>query len=202
MLLTSWLTIAGICCLGAMSPGPSLAVVLKHTISGSRNKGISAAIAHGLGVGLYAFACISGVALVIVTSETLFTALKWSGAAYLAWLGIKGLLSKSNPNQNLPEVNTKDAIRDGFMVVFLNPKIAVFFIAIFSQVIGTDTTVIAKVIYASTAMIIDGGWYVIVAWVFSNERWLEKLQRKAIWLDRCFGLILLSLAIQLVLEML
>ena len=106
MTLTSWLTIVGICCLGAMSPGPSLAVVLKHTISGSRNKGISAAIAHGLGVGLYAFACISGVALVIMTSETLFTALKWSGAAYLAWLGIKGLLSQSSPNQNLPEVDT------------------------------------------------------------------------------------------------
>jgi threonine/homoserine/homoserine lactone efflux protein len=202
MLLTSWLTIVGICCLGAMSPGPSLAVVLKHTISGSRNKGISAAIAHGLGVGLYAFACISGLALVIVTSETLFTALKWSGAAYLAWLGIKGLLSKSNPNQNLPEVDTKDAVRDGFMVVFLNPKIAVFFIAIFSQVIGTDTTVIAKIIYASTAMIIDGSWYVIVAWLFSNERWLEKLQLKAVLLDRCFGLILLGLAVQLVLEML
>jgi threonine/homoserine/homoserine lactone efflux protein len=202
MLLTSWLTIVGICCLGAMSPGPSLAVVLKHTISGSRNKGISAAIAHGLGVGLYAFACISGVALVIVASETMFTALKWSGAAYLAWLGIKGLLSKSNPNQNLPEVDVKDAVRDGFMVVFLNPKIAVFFIAIFSQVIGTDTTVIAKIIYASTAMIIDGGWYVLVAWVFSNKHWLEKLQRNAVWLDRGFGLILLGLATKLVLEML
>jgi threonine/homoserine/homoserine lactone efflux protein len=202
MLLTSWLTIVGICCLGAMSPGPSLAVVLKHTISGSRKKGITAAIAHGLGVGLYAFACISGVALVIVASETMFTALKWSGAAYLAWLGIKGLLSKSNPNQKLPEVDAKDAIRDGFMVVFLNPKIAVFFIAIFSQVIGTDTTVTAKIIYASTAMIIDGGWYVIVAWVFSNKRWLEQLQRKAVWLDRCFGLILLGLAAQLVVEML
>jgi len=202
MLLTSWLTIVGICFLGAMSPGPSLAVVLKHTVSGSRNKGVSAAIAHGLGVGLYAFACISGLALVIVSSETLFTALKWSGAAYLAWLGIKGLLSKSNTNQNLPEVDAKDAIRDGFMVVFLNPKIAVFFIAIFSQVISTDTTVLGKIIYASTAMIIDGGWYVIVAWVFSNERWLEKLKRNAVWLDRCFGLILLGLAVQLVLEML
>ena len=202
MLLTSWLTIVGICFLGAMSPGPSLAVVLKHTVSGSRNKGVSAAIAHGLGVGLYAFACISGLALVIVSSETLFTALKWSGAAYLAWLGIKGLLSKSNTNQNLPEVDAKDAIRDGFMVVFLNPKIAVFFIAIFSQVISTDTTVLGKIIYASTAMIIDGGWYVIVAWVFSNERWLEKIKRNAVWLDRCFGLILLGLAVQLVLEML
>ncbi len=88
------------------------------------------------------------------------------------------------------------------MFVFLNPKIAVFFIAIFSQVIGTDTTVTAKIIYASTAMIIDGSWYVIVAWVFSNERWLEKLQLKAVWLDRFFGLILLGLAVQLVLEML
>ncbi len=143
MLLTSWLTIVGICCLGAMSPGPSLAVVLKHTISGSRNKGISAAIAHGLGVGLYAFACISGLALVIVTSETLFTALKWSVAAYFAWLGIKGLLSKSNPNQNLSEVDAKDAVRAGFIVVFLDANIVVFFISIFSHFIGSEILVMA-----------------------------------------------------------
>lgn len=194
MTLTAWLTIVGICILGAMSPGPSLAVVLKHTLSGGRGKGIITALAHSAGVGLYAFICISGLAVVIFASETLFSVLQWLGALYLVWLGIKGLLSQSKPNQMLPEVNAKTAARDGFMIVFLNPKIAVFFIALFSQVVGTDTTMAGKTIYASTAMVIDGLWYIAVAWLFSNPRWLGMLQAKAVWLDRLFGIILIGLA--------
>jgi len=201
MTLTAWLTIVGICCLGAMSPGPSLAVVLKHTISGGRQKGIIAALAHGAGVGLYAFISISGLAVVIFASETLFSVLQWSGALYLAWLGIKGLLSKGNPNQNLPEVEAPAAARDGFMIVFLNPKIAVFFIALFSQVVGTDTSATDKIIYALTAMIIDGLWYVIVAWLFSNPRWLAQLQAKAVWLDRLFGVVLVGGASKLAIDL-
>ncbi len=199
MTLTAWLTILGICCLGAMSPGPSLAVVLKHTLAGGRTQGMITAVTHGLGVGLYAFVCISGLAVVIVTSQTLFTALQWSGAAYLLWLGIKGLFSRSNPNQPLPEVEAHKAAQDGFMIVFLNPKIAVFFIALFSQVVGTDTTVLGKITYASTAMVVDGSWYIVVVWLFSNERWLAKLQEKRIWLDRIFGAVLVGLASKLAL---
>jgi len=201
MNLNAWLTIVGICCLGAMSPGPSLAVVLKHTIAGGRSKGLVAAITHGLGVGLYAFICISGLAVVIFTSETLFTVLQWAGALYLFWLGIKGILSRSNPNQELPEVKAQAAARDGFMIVFLNPKIAVFFIAMFSQVVGTDTSLIAKMLYASTAMFIDGFWYAIVAWLFSNPRWLKVLQEKAVWLDRVFGVVLIGLSSKLAIEL-
>lgn len=201
MTLAAWLTIVGICCLGAMSPGPSLAVVLKHTLAGGRKQGFVAAITHGLGVGLYAFLCISGLAVIIFASPLLFSVLQWGGALYLAWLGIKGLLSKNNPNQELPSVDASTAARDGFMIVFLNPKIAVFFISLFAQVVGADTTWLAKLVYASTAMIIDGLWYVIVAWLFSNPRWLGALQRQAVWLDRFFGLILIGLASKLVLDL-
>lgn len=201
MSLTAWLTIVGISMLGAMSPGPSLAVILKHTLSGGRKQGMTAAITHGLGVGLYAFVCISGLAVIILASETVFLTLQWGGAIWLFWLGLNGLLSRSNPNQALPDVVTLTAARDGFMIVFLNPKIAVFFIALFAQVVGTDTTVLGKIGYAGTAMVIDGLWYVLVAWLFSNERWLGVLQQKAIWLDRIFGIVLMSLAGKLAVEL-
>jgi len=201
MTLTAWLTIVGICTLGAMSPGPSLAVVLKHTIGGNRRQGMTTAVMHGFGVGLYAFACISGLAVVILTSKSLFTVFQWCGALYLAWLGLKGLRSRSNPNQTLPAIETEDAARDGFMIVFLNPKIAVFFIALFSQVVGTDTTLTGKFAYASTAMIIDGSWYVLVAWLFSNPKWLVLLQQKAVWIDKIFGVVLLSLAGKLAVDL-
>lgn len=198
MTITIWLTIVSICVLGAMSPGPSLAVVLKQTLSGGRKTGLITAVAHGLGIGLYALLCISGIAVIITASPLLFNALKWMGAAYLAWIGIKGLRAKSSVvTSPADSPSTGNAARDGFLVVFLNPKVAVFFIALFSQVIGSETTWIEKLAYASTAMIIDMGWYVIVAWLFSNPHWLAKLQQNSIWLDRAFGIVLIALAVRI-----
>jgi len=198
MTITIWLTVVSICLLGAMSPGPSLAVVLQQTLRGGRKTGLIAAVTHGLGIGLYALLCISGIAVIITTSPLLFTALQWLGAGYLIWLGINGLRAKASPDNALSVApTTGSAARDGFLVVFFNPKVAVFFIALFSQVIGSETTLLEKMAYAATALFIDMGWYMIVAWSFSNPRWLGHLQQNRVWLDRIFGVILIILAIRL-----
>ena len=200
MTWATWLAVVSICALGAMSPGPSLAVVLRHTVQGGRRAGSVAAVTHGLGIGLYALACISGLAFLLTTSPRLFQAFQWAGAAYLAWLGIKGLLARPRDSQdtNSPGDSHVGAARDGFLVVFLNPKIAVFFIALFSQVIGPDTSLLARLGYAGTAMVIDAGWYLLVARAFSSAALLPKLQERAVWMERLFGLILLLLAGRLV----
>jgi threonine/homoserine/homoserine lactone efflux protein len=199
MTIAIWLTVVSICLLGAMSPGPSLAVVLQQTLRGGRKTGLVAATTHGLGIGLYALLCISGIAVMITASPLLFTALQWLGAAYLLWLGIKGLLARRRAATTFAEPpGTGSAARDGFLVVFLNPKVAVFFIALFSQVIGSETDLLEKLAYASTAMIIDMTWYMIVAWSFSNPRWLGHLQANVVWLERVFGVILIALAVRLV----
>jgi threonine/homoserine/homoserine lactone efflux protein len=199
---TTWLAVVSICALGAMSPGPSLAVVLRHTVQVGRRAGSVAALTHGLGIGLYALACISGLAFLLAASPRLFQAFQWAGAAYLAWLGIKGLLARpaEGPAADAPAESHLGAARDGFLVVFLNPKIAVFFIALFSQVIGPDTSLPARLGYAATAMVIDGAWYLLVARVFSSATLLPRLQARAVWMERLFGLILLLLAIRLVWE--
>ncbi len=198
MTMTIWLTVVSICLLGAMSPGPSLAVVLQQTLRGGRNAGLVAALAHGLGIGLYALLSISGIAVMITASPYLFTALQWLGAAYLIWLGIKGLRASTGVNTGDDrKQSTRSAARSGFLVVFFNPKIAVFFIALFSQVIGSETSWLEKLIYAATAMLIDMAWYVIVAWSFSNPRWLGRLQKYSLWIERMFGVVLIALAMRL-----
>ena len=167
MTLAIWLTVVSICLLGAMSPGPSLAVVLQQTLRGGRKTGLIAAVTHGLGIGLYAMLCISGIAVMITASPLLFTALQWFGAGYLIWIGIKGLRAKDSTTTTLSDTPTSgSAARDGFLVVFFNPKVAIFFIALFSQVIGSETSLLEKLAYAATAMFIDMGWYMIVAWSF------------------------------------
>lgn len=203
MTLATWLAVVSICILGAMSPGPSLAVVLKQTLSGGRRNGVIVALLHGLGVGLYALLSILGLAAVITASPLAFGLLQWGGAAYLAWLGVKGLLARRGEQAELDiEPSGASAARDGFLVVFLNPKIAVFFLALFSQVVGTDTSLLAKLGYAATALVIDGTWYLLVAWLLSSPLWLARLQRQAVWFERLFGAILLALAGRLVLGIL
>lgn len=203
MTWATWLTVVSICMLGAMSPGPSLAVVLKQTLAGGRSNGLVVALTHGLGIGVYALLSIFGLAALITASPVAFTALQWGGALYLAWLGMKGLRARANPNAELPDVpTTASAARDGFLVVFLNPKVAVFFIALFSQVVGADTSVLAKLGYAATAMMIDGGWYLVVAWLFSTPAWLDRLKRHSVWFERVFGVILVGLAGRLVVSIL
>jgi len=198
MTLAIWLTVVSICLLGAMSPGPSLAVVLQQTLRGGRKTGLVAALTHGLGIGLYALLCISGIAVMITASPILFTTLQWLGAAYLIWIGIKGLRAQHRTDATLENPSsTGNAARDGFLVVFLNPKVAVFFIALFSQVIGSETNWLGKLAYAATAMFIDMGWYMIVAWLFSNPRWLGRLQQNFVWIERAFGVVLIALAIRL-----
>ena len=200
-MLTTWLTVLSICVLGAMSPGPSLAVVLRHTVDGGRVHGCLAALAHGAGVGLYALLSISGLAVLITASPAVFGAFQWAGAAYLAWLGLRGLLAKApKPDAPVAAAGGSGAARDGFLIAFLNPQIAVFFIALFSQITGSDTPWTARALYAGTAWLIDTAWYLLVAWLFSTPRWLDWLRRNAVWFERGFGLILLALAGRLVFE--
>jgi threonine/homoserine/homoserine lactone efflux protein len=200
-MFATWLTVLSICVLGAMSPGPSLALVLRHTLGGGRRNGSLAALAHGAGIGLYALLSISGLALLITASPAVFSAFQWAGAAYLAWLGIRGLLARAAAGDaSTEEQSGSSAIRDGFLIAFLNPKIAVFFIALFSQVIGSETPWATRLLFAGTAWFIDTVWYLLVAWLFSVPRWLDRLRRNAVWFERLFGLILLVLAGRLVLE--
>lgn len=194
MTLVTWITVVSICVLGAMSPGPSLALVLRQTLGGGRRQGMTVALMHGLGIGLYALLSLLGLVAVITASPIAFNVLQWGGAAYLAWLGVKGLTASHREAVVEAVPSAGSAARDGFLVVFLNPKIAVFFIALFSQVVGVDTSFSAKLGYAVTAMVIDASWYALVAWLFSSPRWLACLQRYSVIIERLFGVVLLGLA--------
>ena len=96
MELTAWLSLAAICLMGAMSPGPSLAMVLKHTVSGGRVNGMITAVAHGVGVALYAVFTVMGLALIIKQTPWLFELIRYAGAAYLVWQAIKALTANSS----------------------------------------------------------------------------------------------------------
>ena len=179
MPLTLWLSLAAICAMGAMSPGPSLALVLRHTLGGGRVPGITAAIFHAFGVGFYALLTVLGLGAVMVRFPELFQLITWCGAAYLAWLGIKALRAGRSGALSPSAVVTtpQQAAKEAVLVALGNPKLIIFFVALLSQFVTPEMSLLAKVIIVATAIIIDGGWYVLVAVGLSHSRVLPWLQR-------------------------
>lgn len=193
-----WLSLAAVCLLGAMSPGPSLAVVVRHTLQSGTPAGIAAGLAHGTGVALYALAVVSGLALLITTSPALYTGLQWAGAAFLAYLGLQSLRAggEDGAGAEARPVAGSPALH-GFSIAFLNPKLAVFFLALFSQFLDPDAGLVEKAIMVATMGVIDGGWYCAVAALLGRPGLLEKLRASRRGIDRLFGIVLLALAVRI-----
>jgi threonine/homoserine/homoserine lactone efflux protein len=192
--LTAWFPLAGICLLGAMSPGPSLAVVVRNTLADGLGAGLWTAWSHALGVGLYALGTAGGLGLVIVGSPALFDAIRLAGGGFLVYLGAQLWLSSPPPARRVVAEGATRGARDGFLIAFLNPKIALFFLALFSQFVRPEADWVERGVLALTALVIDGCWYTVVALGLSTGRrtgWLEDRRRI---IDRLFGALLLGLA--------
>lgn len=200
MTLTTWFSLVAICCAGAMSPGPSLAVIVRHTISGGRAHGMVAAIFHGAGVAAWAMSTVFGLAIIVTESPLLHTLITYAGAFYLAWLGIKALRSKGGEQLHLDKSRSSlsEAARDGMMISLLNPKLAVFFIALFSQFVSTNLPMHDQLVMIATAGIIDSSWYSFVALALSSSRILDTIQKKSVAIDRTTGVIFIGLSLRVV----
>lgn len=202
MTLISWLSLVAICCLGAMTPGPSLAVVLKQTTNNGRLHAITASWSHALGVGLWAFACIFGLALIIAQSPVIFQIITWAGAAYLAYIGYRAILAgKSSNSDSLHEAapaSLFESAMEGAMISVLNPKLAIFFIAIFSQFISADASLLDQAIMIGTVIFIDGFWYTLVVLILAKGPILQWLKEKNQWVNRMTGTVFILLAIRVV----
>lgn len=201
MPLTLWLSLAAVCAMGAMSPGPSLAMVLRHTLGGGRTPGVVAGLSHALGVGFYALLTVWGLGAVITHQPVLFQTITWGGAAYLAWLGIKALRAGRGGalEAQAAITNPVQAARDGVVVALANPKLILFFVALLSQFVSADMGWAAKAIIVATATLIDGAWYVLVAVALSHSRVLPWLQARAHWINRITGVLLIALALRVLL---
>ncbi|KKC98986.1 MULTISPECIES: LysE family translocator [Photobacterium] len=201
MTLSIWLSLLMICMLGAMSPGPSLAVVAKHSLAGGRLHGIVTSWAHAFGVGVYAFLTLLGLAVVLKQSPTLFQIITYSGAAYLAYLGINALRSKGGVAAKLAAgepASMAAAARDGLMISMLNPKLALFFLALFSQFVAVGSGISERAIIVATPLLVDGLWYTLIALVLSRPAVLETLKTRAQLIDRLSGVVLIMLALRVV----
>lgn len=197
MEFTAWLSLAAVCVFGAMTPGPSFIVVLKHTIGGSRINGLIASFGQALGVACYATLTVLGLAVIIAQSPMIFDGIRYVSVIFILYLAYQSLTSKSAfaklDGQKL-DVSYGKSFREGFMIAFVNPKLAVFFMALFSQFIETQASQLQNLVMVSTVAGIDLVWYSIVTVVMSTPALMTKLREHIKIVDKITGVALLTVA--------
>ena len=202
MDIESLLWMSFICAMGAMSPGPSLVVVIRNTISGGRTRGVMTAIGHGIGFSIYAFMAVMGLSSVILANEQVFYLLQIAGALFLIWLAISMITNKNSVSSEKYKKSVYKGFSEGFMIAFLNPKILVFLVAIFSQFINFDVNNSGRFIMVVIAGIIDTTWYVLVAAALAGTNFIDRLRFNAVFVSRLIGMLLLIPAMLLIIKIL
>ena len=186
--------------MGAISPGPSLVVVLRNTIAGGRRQGVMTGVGHGLGITVYSFIAVMGLSSLLLANKQIFNLLQWSGALVLIWLAFDMISFNTSDLSEKYEDSGRRGFIEGFMISFLNPKILVFMVAVFSQFISPDIDNPSRFIMAIMAGIIDAAWYVLVAIALAGTPIINTLRANAGTIDRSIGVVLLFIAILLIIK--
>lgn len=138
MTLDLWLTFVAASTALLLIPGPTVLMVLSYALSQGRRVALSCAAGVALGDLLAMSASLAGLGALVMASATLFTVLKWVGAAYLVWMGWQLLRSAPATDASLPPaapVPARRVFRHAVAVTTLNPKSIAFFIAFVPQFI-------------------------------------------------------------------
>ena len=197
MSLFVWFQFALVCTIGAMSPGPSLAVVIRNNINYNKFAGIMTSIGHGLGIGVYATLAVLGLGFILQANQTLFLLIQILGLIFLFFLGLLFIFQKHSEEKNNDNQNQLNSFLQGFMIAIINPKILIWFTAIYSQFISVEGSIIFNVILILTASIIDALWYIIVSIMITGYGVKNFLIDKKLIIQKITGSILLIIAIGL-----
>ncbi len=203
MEITSWLQIVLACFLGAVSPGPSLALVVGNTSAQGRTHGVATSLGHATGIGLWAVLTVVGIAEVIVRTSGLLVGVQSLGACLIAYIGFRTLIARGG--LSVKQINTKPnpprivliAAGEGFLISLLNPKIALFFLAIFSHLVHPDSGWIQTGLIGITAWVIDAGWYITVALSLTSTGMIRFLEDRAPVISVISGFFLILIALYL-----
>ena len=218
MTLDLWLLLAMTLLAGAMSPGPSVALVLRTAITHGRSSALAVALAHGVGISVYALAVVLGLAALIQNSVFFMNALQISGALFLLYLGCRMLfgvittltgVNKEGVDANDHSTTNADNsilglwqhALNGFLIVFFNPKVVIFFVAIFSQFLSAEQLISTQVFAALMAGLIDAAWYALVGILASNQRFAATLTRASPVIDSAFGTLFVGFGIAVILSL-
>ena len=194
-----------------LTPGPDVLYIVTNALRGGRRAGVVAACGITAGCFVHIFAAALGVSALLATSATAFAVLKWLGAAYLVYVGLRMLLARAPVTTNLiaPYADSmraggmKGIFFRGFWTNALNPKVALFFLAFLPQFIGPAVEhkalafLLLGLLFNFNGLWVNVGWALAAAWLASRATTLQKGMH---WLDRIAGAMFVGFGLKLALS--
>ena len=162
MKIETFLPLIFVFILGAISPGPSLLLVTKNTITKGTKSGIYSALGHGLGFGLYCFTVMNLYKIILQVFPNIIVVLQIGGIILLIYFSINFFINRPSDEKEFVILNRLSFL-EGFLISIINPKILIWMIAIFSPFIDGNLPIYFIIIISCIGSFIDGSWYLIVA---------------------------------------
>jgi len=193
-----------------LTPGPDVLYIVSNALRAGARAGVVAGLGITAGCFVHVFAAAVGVGALLAASATAFTLLKWAGAAYLLWVGVRLLVARK-PAQvadlqalaaQQPAASLWAVFRGGFLTNVLNPKVAIFFLAFVPQFIapGAGHKALAFVLLGTlfnvNSIAVNCGWALAAAWMARRDA----VQRGMHWLDRAAGAMFVGFGVKLALS--
>ncbi|WP_153347993.1 LysE family translocator [Nocardia aurantia] len=205
MSTAQMLGIGGAMLLGAMAPGPDFVIVTRNAMLSGRRAGVSSAAGIGLGVFVWAALSGFGVAGLLAASARAFTIVKVAGAIYLMFLGIRALLAARRGGYEAPDgsaappVGVSTGFRQGLLSNLLNPKAAVFFLALMPQFLPAAPAFTDTLELSTLTAVVTAGWFVALALGIATLRHFFTRTRVRRALDAAMGTVLVALGLRIAL---
>ena len=205
MSVDTLILVITISCLGMISPGPDFFLVLKNSLSYNRKMALMTCLGVISAIAIHMSYCVAGIAVLITATPWLYNALRYAGATYLLWIGIKALLAKSSATtyvskQTQPiNVTAKAAFMQGLLCNLLNPKATLFFLAIFTQLLNADSTIMDKLLVAFIICLEALLWWPLVVFIFQTQIVQRRYFKLQFIIDKLLGVILILLGVKVAL---
>jgi threonine/homoserine/homoserine lactone efflux protein len=183
-----------------ITPGAGTAMVVRSAVRGGQRRALLTTIGNSIGVLAWGCFAAVGIAAVVAASAEAFTAIKLVGAVVLLILGLQSLRGK-RAEHTVAAPPGGAPLRDGLLTSIANPKLAVFFAALFPQFVPDGTSVLGSaLLMAALIVAFDLVWYSTLAYLvararqaFVDGRWLARVERLT-------GAVLVGLGVRLALE--
>jgi threonine/homoserine/homoserine lactone efflux protein len=200
-MLRALVAFAPVAALLTVTPGAATALVVRSAASGGRRRALATTVGNSLGVLAWGCFAAMGIAAVVATSAEAFTAVKLVGAVVLVVLGLQSLRGHRTPADAGPAPARGAPLRDGLVTSLANPKLAVFFVALFPQFVPAGVPVLpSALLMAAMVVAFDLVWYSALAYLVARARrafvegpWLARVQRLT-------GAVLVGLGVRLAFE--
>ena len=192
-----WSQFAIVCIAGAMSPGPSLAIVIRNNLNFNRLAGILTSIGHGIGIGVYATLAVLGLGLILQTNQTVFMIIQIIGLVLLFLFGLMFVFQKNKQDKKEEKQSQLNSFLQGFTIAIINPKILIWFTAVYSQFIAIDASFYFNSILVLTASLIDAIWYIIVSILVTGYGLKNLLIEKKLMIQKTTGIVLIIISLML-----